>query len=253
VAVALIMGLTVFAGFRFYRNQLAKYTSETALELPSAEITEEEVQAVVARLEDFRDQFDKGEAPQELVITLEEINALIANNPDLRGKVYVTIVDGDLKADVSFPLDEIPGGKGRFFNGSATLHVELDNGVLVAHVVTAEANGEAIPDMFMKEFREQNIAKELYKDVEMARTLKRCEQLIIESDRIILKVRPLDEMPAEQPDANEQPDAKQSDADEQTDAEQIDAEQTDAEQTDAGVEAEVESDAQTAPVGGSIE
>jgi len=131
VAVALIMGLTVFAGFRFYRNQLAKYTSETALELPSAEITEEEVQAVVARLEDFRDQFDKGEAPQELVITLEEINALIANNPDLRGKVYVTIVDGDLKADVSFPLDEIPGGKGRFFNGSATLHVELDNGVLV--------------------------------------------------------------------------------------------------------------------------
>lgn len=191
VASLLILGVVTFAGYRFYSNQLAKYTSETPLELPTSEIPEEEVQKVVTRLEDFRTQFDKGEGPQELVITVDEINALIANNPEMRGRVHVTIVDGDLKAEVSVPVDALPGGKGRYFNGAARLHVEMEDGVLIAHVVDAEANGEPIPESFMQGMREQNLAKELYKDVEMSKTLKRCEQITIESDRIILKVRPL--------------------------------------------------------------
>lgn len=187
----MILGVASFAFYSLYSNQLAKYTSEAPLELPTSDISDEEVQQVVTRLEDFRTQFDKGEGPQELVITVDEINALIANNPEMRGKVHVTIVEGDLKAEVSIPVDMLPGGKGRYFNGAARLHVEMEDGVLIMQVVDAEANGEPIPETFMQGFREQNLAKELYKDVEMSKTLKRCEEISIESDRIILKVRPL--------------------------------------------------------------
>ncbi len=199
LVAALIIGLMSFFGYRYYQSQISRYTSDAPLELPSADISDEEVEAIVTRLEDFREQFDQGEAPQELVITIDEINALIANNPEMRGKAYVTIVDGDLRADVSVPLDELPGAKGRYFNGWVTLKVELEDGVLLVYVVDAEANDQPIPEWLMQGIREENIAKGLYDDEDVARTLRRCEELVIESDRIILKVRPSRESADEKP------------------------------------------------------
>lgn len=199
--VAVTAGVGSYFAYGWYQTQLAKYTSETPMELPSIHITEEEVEAVVAKFDQFQEQFEQGDAPQEFVITVDEINALIAKNPELRGRIYVSIVEDNLKADVSFPVDQLPGGKGRFFNGSVILHVELEDGVLIANVTDAEANGQPIPEPFIEPFRRENIAKEFYKDPEMARALKRCEQLIIESDRIILKVRASEEEPDSEADA----------------------------------------------------
>ncbi len=189
----LVIGLMGWGAYSFVQGQIAKYTSDAPVELPTVDIGQEEIDEVKARLENFQKQFESGDEPQEFVITEKEINALLAGNSDLKGRVYVQIKDGNLKADVSIPLDQIPGGKGRYFNGSATLHVELQNGVLVANVVDAEANGSPIPDDVMAEFRKQNLATEMYKDVETAKALKRCESLVVESDRIVLRVRQKEE------------------------------------------------------------
>ncbi|MBX3422913.1 MAG: hypothetical protein KF752_15270 [Pirellulaceae bacterium] len=192
VVLLLVMGavgLAVYSGYSFYQQQLQKYTSETPVELPGVTIDDAQIQATVDRLEQFREQFDEGSAPQELVLTIEELNALIANNPELRGRVYVSVVDGDLRAEVSFPVDKLPGGRGRYFNGSATMHVELQDGVLIVHAVSAEANGQPVPEQLMGIFKQENLARDLYKDVQISKTLQRCEQLIIEPERIILKVR----------------------------------------------------------------
>jgi hypothetical protein len=185
----LAIGLIGYAGYSYFQRQVAKYTSDAPIELPSVNISQEEVDAIKSRLEDFQKQFESGEAPQELIITEDEINALIAGDSDLKGRVYIQIEDGNLRADVSIPLDQFPGGKGRYFNGSVTLHVQMENGVIVANVVDAEANGSPIPEDVMVEFRKQNLAKELYKDVKTAEALQRCESLVVESDRIVLKVR----------------------------------------------------------------
>ena len=189
LAVLLVLGVASVGFYRFYNHQIVKYTSDAPRELPSAEVSDEEVEAISQRLEDFGTQFEQGDAPQELVITVDEINALIASNPDWRGKVHVQIVEHNLRAELSIPTDAIPGGKGRYFNGSVTLHAELEEGILIMQIVDAEANGQPIPEILMEGIRQENLAKELYKDVE-TKTLKRCEELIIESDRIILKVRP---------------------------------------------------------------
>jgi hypothetical protein len=115
---ALFLAVGGYFAYGWAKDQVVKYTSETPLELPSSDVSEEEVEAISAKLEEFQEQFEQGESPQEFVITVDEINALIAKNPELKGRVYVSIVDENLKADVSFPVDELPGGKGRFFNGS---------------------------------------------------------------------------------------------------------------------------------------
>jgi len=211
--MTLIAGVGVWGAYRFYQNQLEQFTSDAPVVLPGVDVSQEQVDATVQKLEDFEQQFEDGLSPQELIITVEEINALIARNPELRGRVAVTIDDGNLRADVSVPLDELPGGKGRFFNGSLTMHVELEEGVLIAYLVDAQANGRAVPEFLMSTLRKENLAKDLYRDVEIARTLQRCEKLIVESDRIILRVRQKhadSAQPSESSDTSQSPDASDS-------------------------------------------
>lgn len=188
---ALAVGGAMFGLYRIVSNQVAMYTSDHAVDLPSVNITEDEVKAIEAKLENFKTQFESGDEPQELVITIDEINALIAGNSDLKGHVYIKIVDGNLHADVSVPLDHlpIPGAKGRYFNGSVTLHVEMENGVLIAQVVDAEANGQPVPASILEGMKDENLAKGMYDDPDTAKALSRCESLEIQADRIVLKVR----------------------------------------------------------------
>lgn len=191
--LVLAAGLGTYFLYSWYHSQLLKYTSETSLELPSMHITQQDVDDVVAKLEEFREQFDLGDAPQELILTEEEINTLIARNPELKGRIYISIVEDNLRAEVSFPMDQWPGGRGRFFNGSATLQIELEDGVLIARAVDVEVNGLRIPEPIMEPVRRENIAEPLNRDSEISKTLQRCKQLIIESNRIILKVRPIED------------------------------------------------------------
>lgn len=179
-----------FGAWKFVQSQITKYTSDHAVELPSGQITDDDIQAIQVKVENFKNEFESGNEPQELVITIDELNALIASNKELKGHVYAKIVDGNLRADVSFPMDEFPGGKGRFFNGSITLHVELDNGVLEARIVDAETNGNAVPKSFLDSLGKENLAKGMYDNPKTAKALARCESLEIQPDRIVLRVRP---------------------------------------------------------------
>ena len=130
-----------------------------------------------------------------------EINALISKEEDLRGRVYVTIDDGHVAGQVSIPLDAIPGGKGRYFNASANFAVALTNGVLIVTLEDAEVKGEMVPQHVIDGMKRENLAKDLYKDPEVAETLGRIESLTLEGDKIILKprVEALDEEAAANP------------------------------------------------------
>ncbi|MFO0942978.1 MAG: DUF1206 domain-containing protein [Pirellulales bacterium] len=191
----MLLGLIAAGGVGYglwslYKGQIAKYTSDKPVEIPTIEASEEQVKAIKKRFDDFGTEFEAGEAPQELVITADEINTLISGDPELKGHVYVKIEDGNIQADVSFSLGDLPGAKGRYFNGSVTLHVEIENGEVVANVVDAEVNGQPVPDEVLGPFSKENLAKEMRNDPEMAKTLERCESLEVKDDKIILKIRP---------------------------------------------------------------
>lgn len=191
------VGTVTIGGYYFYKGQLEKYTSAEAKELPVVEASPEDIAAIEARIEDFKDKVEQGVETEELVLTADDLNSLISKEEKLRGKVFVRISDGQVAADVSFPMDEFPGGKGRFFNGSVTVNVQLDNGVLIVTVDQAEVNGQPVPDTFMEGLRKENLAKETYKDAETAKQLARIEKIVIADDRIVLKVRPSEKVAAE--------------------------------------------------------
>ena len=111
----LMIGLAIgtgIAGFYFYKGQVAKYTSETQKELPTIEYSPDEIKEITTRIESFKTTIEKGDSPPPMILTGDDINAMISQNEDLRGRVFVRIDNGEVTADVSIPMDAFPGAKG---------------------------------------------------------------------------------------------------------------------------------------------
>ena len=187
VAMTLCAGI---GGYWFVSSTVAKYTSDTPVKLPSVEYSPEQLAALEARLKTFTDTVQAGDTPEEdLVLTADEINALISKEEKLRGKVFIKISDGRVSGDVSIPTDAIPGGQGRYFNGSASFNVSMGNGVLIVTLADAEANGQQVPQHVIDGMAAENLAKDLYKDPKNAEMLRRIDSVSIEEDKIVLKFK----------------------------------------------------------------
>lgn len=192
IAAGVVIALIVVAGvvgYRFLRGVVVQYTSETPVELPSVVWSEDEVDRVLDRIQRFGNAIQAGETPPDLVLTADEINALINRNEKLRGRIYVTIRDGQVSGDVSIPLDSVPTGSGRYFNASATFDVSMTDGTPVVRLVDGEVRGEPVPEYVIAALRNENLAENIDDDPDVRETLRRFESLIVEDDRIILKPR----------------------------------------------------------------
>lgn len=177
-------------GYWFVSSTLAAYTSTEPMEIETVEYSEEDLAVLKARMDAFNDAIESGKVPEEdLILTAADINALIADDEELRGRVFVRIEDGEIEGDVSFPLDAIPGMKGRYFNGSATMDVSMDDGHLFVHAKKAEVNGEPVPEQFMKGMRDENLAKKMNQDPEQQKFLRNFKDIRIDDDKLILEVQ----------------------------------------------------------------
>ena len=186
-----------FLGYRFLRGQLEQYTVDAPANLPVVELSDDEVAEIQGRIDLFKKTVEKGGTPEDLILTSDEINALVSKNEEIKGRVYVAIHDGQVSGEVSIPTDFIPGGKGRSFNASATFNVSLIDGILIVTLPGAEVKGEPVPQEFVQAMSSENLAKELYKDPEVAATLQRFESLTIDDDRIVLSPSTTADVPSE--------------------------------------------------------
>ncbi|MCM2372288.1 hypothetical protein [Aporhodopirellula aestuarii] len=208
-----------FGTYYFITVQVAKYTDTQPAEIPVVEMEPEELTALESRIELFTNQVRgpadgvmddddasaaestdqdtttpvdvPAEQPQmrELVLTANELNALIASNPDLRGRVFVEIADGRLFGKVSIPMDMFPGGDGRFFNADAEFDVSMQDGILVVRLTDASVKGERIPQQILEQFSRENLAKDAYSDPDNAEVLRKFESIEVKEDSIILRLR----------------------------------------------------------------
>ena len=196
IGCATVAGLLLFlmigggiGGYFFLKGQIAQYTSETPEKLPEVDYSEEERKAIQDRFLSFKTSLDEGKAVEPLVMSADELNAMISDNKDLKGRAFVRLDDGKASADLSFPTDALPMGKGRYFNGSISVKVFLENGVLIVTLDQAEVNGEAVPESYLTPMRGQNLAKDAYKDAATASAMSRLEKIIIEKDQITIVPR----------------------------------------------------------------
>ena len=203
--VVLGTAATIYGAFRLVKSQVEAYTSATPSDIPVVNYTPEEIAAARKRLDDFKVALEKGEEQPPLVLTADDINAIISSEKEFAGKLFVKIEDGEITGEASFPADAIPlVGKGRYFNGSVSLKASLEKGNLVVTLDEATVNGKPVPAEVMEGMRNQNLAKDAFKDPKAAEFLSKFESLTIDDNCIILipakpKTKPDPKADAEQP------------------------------------------------------
>lgn len=167
-----------------------KWTSTEPQQLPTVQIEEHALDDLVTRVDGFADRVEKRELSDALVLSQDELNALIQHHPDwedLHDKVYVEI-EGDLiKGMVNFPLTGIPMMSGRYLHGSVTFDLSLEDGRLEVYIDNATVNGEPVPEDIMAAFRRQNLAQDILRDNPDARAVvDQLESIRVENGSLII-------------------------------------------------------------------
>jgi hypothetical protein len=156
LVLAIVLAIACFTGvyWGFQRHSaivrgvywLAKTHSIANAPVPIPEFSGSDLQIekVEERWRDF-EQKTRAAQPAEIVLTADDINAMIASHRKTRGKAFVTIEGNQLRVQASFPFGELLGRPGYYFNGEATVESKgaepLDNLQLNRLVV----NGEQVP------------------------------------------------------------------------------------------------------------
>ena len=93
-------------GYRYFVEFVEENTATAPRELPRVEVAPEARLAIKEKVEDF-EKPAAAEPDQNLVLTADEINALIDENPDLKGQIYVTIQGDRVKGKLSLSLEPL--------------------------------------------------------------------------------------------------------------------------------------------------
>eukprot|EP00567_Pseudictyota_dubia_P005390 CAMPEP_0197436250 /NCGR_PEP_ID=MMETSP1175-20131217/3717_1 /TAXON_ID=1003142 /ORGANISM="Triceratium dubium, Strain CCMP147" /LENGTH=344 /DNA_ID=CAMNT_0042965491 /DNA_START=122 /DNA_END=1156 /DNA_ORIENTATION=+ len=158
IVFALLAG-AVYHGGHYLIDAAGEYvvpriTSDQPLDLPPAvHLSDAEAVEVRGRIREFRHAIHHGEAPpRDLVLTERDINGLICDKgghfphkhnhgkhhhhhhhgkhmgDDMCGKVHVSILDGEIAADFSVPLDDhVAGGEGRYMVGTKITSITAES------------------------------------------------------------------------------------------------------------------------------
>ena len=230
----------------FLKGQVEKYTSTEPMDIPMVEYSEEELAELQARVDAFSDAMDEGRTPEEdLVLTAEEINALISADEKMRGKLFITIENDQVSGDVSLPLGDFGFFEGRYFNGSGSFSVSMANDLLIVTLTDASVNGEDVPDEIVEGIGKENLAKDLYNNPDTAATLRKFESVKVEGDKLILTFKRSEEA-TEDGESSESSDDNASDETTTEDAGEASGESGETTSDDETTEVEVGSEGETA-------
>lgn len=212
VLMLLATAVGMFFLYRFANKMVQQYTDVAPITLPASNLNDEEIDKLKERLDDFRKAADEG---REVVLTLnaDELNAALPLlDDDLKDRAALTIEGDDLKGQVSVPFD-FPGMGKRYFNGSGTFKVSLENGVLLVIIDQAEVKGQPIPENVMEGIRQQNLAKDAYKDTDNAKTLRKIKSIVVKDGKLTITTRgPADKDEAKDADADADADKDKDEA-----------------------------------------
>ena len=120
--MAILVAVGAFFLYGFADKMVKEYTATAPQELPKVEMSGEKRQTLRDRVEAFRKAIDEGTPTEPLVLTSDDLNALIEDDEDLKGKFFVKVEEDEIKGQVSIPLDPLAKGPFRaMFQGATSM------------------------------------------------------------------------------------------------------------------------------------
>jgi len=194
VLFLIVAGLGTYGIWKLKETAIG-YTDTQPLRVESKRIPPERAEEIKAKITRFYEAVQKGQGSGALTLTADEVNALVNSYQrfeKLGGGVQISFQDEEIKGQVSIPLEGLPlgFGAGKYLNGTAAFKVWAEEGLVVASIDSLEVKGKKVPEMIMAELRKQNLARDLYKDVEKARMLKRLKRVEVKDGKLAIEVEP---------------------------------------------------------------
>ncbi len=193
IILTLLGGVLGYVGYRVFKsstqNFVANYTDTQPALLEEEEVSPAQLAALKLRLAAFNEALKQQTFAQELVLTASDINAMIADNSNLKGKLFVMIEGDRIKGKLSLPLDNIGPLqlKNRYLNGTASFKAVLTNDVLVVTIDDVQVKGQPLPSIFLAALKGKNLAQDAMRDPQDAEKLRKFESLQIRDGKVILK------------------------------------------------------------------
>ena len=130
-----------------------------------------------------------------LALSGDELNALILTDPNLRalkGQLYVSIEDNQVKGQLSVPTARVGLGvfRHRYLNGSGTFNVSLTNGTLYVSAQNLSVKGKPIPEKYMQQVRRQNLAQSFNDDPKISVGLNKLQSIEVKDGKLVIVPAP---------------------------------------------------------------
>lgn len=200
--VALFLFLcTLFAGYgayRYLRHLVFEYTDSKPIEMPVVQLSGTEVTNLQQRVEKFNKALEANKPVDPLILSADEINALIANetktNP-VPVHLYFSFNQDRVQAQLSLPTDGFPLRilKGRYFNGSGDFAVSVHDDKLFLNIKSLSIKGKPLPERFMQPLRQENFADSWTNDPDFNNALAKLKELKIESNKLYVIPKVVDQ------------------------------------------------------------
>ena len=191
VLLVLLLG-ALLIGLHYVKKMVNSFTDTQPMALPTLQMSQPEIENVKQRFEAFRTEVREQRATKPLVLTSDEINALIASGKGqqtLQGKVYVRLEGDQLKSEVSLPLEDVGLRmfKGRYLNGSATFNLALNNGTPFVTAQSVQVKGKPLPETYMQKIRKENLAAALLNDPDAVAVLQRLQAVQVKDGKLVIE------------------------------------------------------------------
>ena len=157
----IVLAIACFAGLYWglHRNSALFYGSfwlaktrsiaEAATPLPEFNASDQQIQLVQERWQDFEQKTRAGQAA-EIELSADDINALIATTEGVRGKVFVSIDGNLLRLQASVPIGGFLGKPGYYFNGDVIIELNGAQSLDNPQFSRITISGEQVPTDFLK-------------------------------------------------------------------------------------------------------
>jgi hypothetical protein len=122
--------------------------SRTVPDAPAAATTPADTRPLETRWREFEQAGKRGEKAR-IALTADEINALFASDPELRGRGYVSIEENVGRLQFSVPLDRVFLLGGRHLNGEASIAASPDGDPAKVQISNIILGGQSVPESIL--------------------------------------------------------------------------------------------------------
>ena len=141
IVFVILLGLSFVAGYYFAQKH--EYFSTHHEPLPTSHATIEEENAVRERWNAFEKSARANESAR-IELSADDVNALLASEPKLRGNAYVTIEDSSAHLQISMPLGKSRLFRNRYVNAHCSVQSAPSGKPEDAHISSIVINGKPV-------------------------------------------------------------------------------------------------------------